>query len=358
MKNKNNKKWVAQEGEFQLGEIPNVYEKLPEGIYELQHNPKTGFYLKKIADDFTLPEKIYGVEDDLIYRMITTFKSVNKNFGALFQGLKGTGKTIVAKQVCNQLKIPVILVNSAFNDMGTFINSIQQDIVMFFDEFEKVYEFYSYRDEDEAEDPGSKKNVSNLLTLMDGVFTSEYKRLFLLTTNKSSLPDAMLSRPSRIRYIKEFTDLTYESIMEILNDSVDNKDLIPGLVKILMKLDIITIDIVKSVAEEANIYNTDDPGFFSIFNIKPKTVYYDVYISNDKGGEEEMIDERMQMPFDQYRKNSSIYISDFHFIIKEINADMKYIRAVKTNDVKDKNIYKLSFKVHSRTHPSMMEVVM
>lgn len=366
MKNKNNKKWVSQEDQFSFGETPNIYEKLPAGIYELQHNPKTGFYLKKVADDFTLPDKIYGVENDLIHRMLKTFKSINKNFGALFQGLKGTGKTIVAKQVCNELKIPVILVNSAFNDMGTFINSIEQDIVMFFDEFEKVYEFYSYAENDgenEIENnPGAKKNVSNLLTLMDGVFTSSYKRLFLLTTNKSDLPDAMLSRPSRIRYIKEFTDLPFESIMEILSDSVDNKLLIPGLVKILMKLDIITIDIVKSVAEEANIYNTDDPGFFSIFNIKSKNIYYDVYISNDEDsvdGKQEMIDEKLRMPFEQYRKNSSLYINDSHFVIKEVNADMKYFKVKKiTNEKDNKKIYKLSFKVHSRIHPSMMEMVL
>lgn len=349
------KQWVSQNGEYNLGEIPAVHDLLPVGIYELNINPKTGFYLSKISDKFVLPEKIYGIEKDFIKRIITTYNSIDKNFGVLLQGLKGTGKTVVAKEVCNQLNLPVILVNSAFGDMGNFLNSIEQNVIILFDEFEKVYDFYASSDEDDFDDGSSgkaqvKKSISNLLTLMDGVFTSKYKRLFLLTTNKDSLPDPMLSRPSRIRYIKEFTDLNYESIMEILNDSVENKKLIPGLSKILSGLDVITVDIVKSLAEEANIYNTDEPGFYSIFNAKLKKNYYDVYIED----EDEPIETRFQINFSHYRKNASIYIGEYYFIIKSVHADEKYFTVIDGHvPVKEAKKKKLSFKPHKYIHKSM-----
>lgn len=352
------KKWIKQGMDFFFDDIPKVSNTLPIGVYELNHNPKTGFYLTRTSDDFLLPEKVYAVESDLIKRMITTFKAVDKNFGVLLQGLKGTGKTVTAKIVCNELKIPVILVNKAYANMGTFINSIDQDIVMFFDEFEKVYEFYSYHDDDESdlegEGGGKKPSVSGLLTLMDGVFTSEKKRLFLLTTNKKYLPDPMLSRPSRIRYIKEFTDLGYEHIMEILNDSVTNKKLIPGLIKILSELEIITVDIVKAVAEEANIYDTDEPDFFNIFNIKTKNTYYDVFLNDD----DIPVEERMDMDLPKWRRGKSLSLGGNYYRIEKtfLDAEPKYFE-VKNTGKKDAKTEKITFKVHKVRHANLEMVL-
>lgn len=352
----NKKKWVNEGSEFYFSDIPKVSGSLPTGVYELNFDIRKGFYLVKTSDDFELPEKVYGVEKDLIDRMINTYKAVNKNFGVLLQGLKGTGKTITAKIVCNRLKLPVILVNKAYRDIGTFINSVDQDLVLFFDEFEKVYEFSSYIDDNDEEqdvENNKKPNVSSLLTLMDGVFTSEHKRLFLMTTNKKYLPDPMLSRPSRIRYIKEFTDLSYDSIMEILNDSVKNKELIPGLVTILSELEIITIDIVKAVAEEANIYNTADPEFFSIFNIKTKDVYYDIFLDDNKTPEEE----RMDLDPSKYKKNRTLSVGGVYYMVQKVyvDKDEKCVDVLK-QDRKgqwEEKSHKLTFKVHKVLHTSM-----
>ena len=270
------KQWINSNGKYYFNDIPIVTNELPKGIYEINFDAfSKQFFLDYISENFELPEKLYGIEKGLVERIITTYNRLDKNFGVLLKGLKGTGKTIIAKEVSNKLELPVILINKSFSDMGQFINSIPQDVILFFDEFEKTYEL-NYYDEDEENSDG-KKGINHLLTLMDGVFTSKNKRLFLLTTNKVYLPDAMISRPSRIRYIKEFGDLEYESIVEILEDSVDDKKLIPSLVDILKDLEYITVDIVKSIAEEANIYGIVTKEFFEIFNVSREVNKTDLF---------------------------------------------------------------------------------
>ncbi len=353
----NKKKWINEGSEFYFNDIPKVSNALPVGVYELNFDIRKGFFLIKTSDDFQMPEKVYGVETDLIDRIIKTYKAVDKNFGVLLQGLKGTGKTVTAKMVSNLLKIPVILVNKAYRDIGTFVNSVDQDLILFFDEFEKVYEFSSFvNDDGDQEDieNKSKPNVSSLLTLMDGVFTSDHKRLFLMTTNKEYLPDPMLSRPSRIRYIKKFGDLSYENIMEVLNDSVKNKELIPGLIKILSELEIITIDIVKAVAEESNIYNTADPAFFEIFNIKSKTVHYDIFLDEEKTP----LEERYDIDPSKWKRGRTLGFGQHYFRITKVvlNGDEKYFEVLKqvpsTGKFSEKT-HKLTFKVHKHTHKNI-----
>jgi hypothetical protein len=305
------KHWVDFGGNFSFGEIPDVHKALPSLVYELEFNAESKqFFLRKVSDTFGMPEKVYGLEDSLIERVLTTFNRLNKNFGVLLKGLKGTGKTIAAKVICNKINLPVILVTKPWPNIGNFINSIDQNIVLFFDEFEKVYEYSSYVSDDEFEEGSGKspkQNVNSLLTLMDGVFTSKYKRLFLLTTNKDYLPDPMVARPSRIRYVKDFSDLNYEGIMEILNDTVINKKHIPELAKLLKGLEIITVDIVKSVAEESNIYDTADPDHFSIFNVKKQERKWDIYEIDDERKETLIYSDETAYP-DQFRKGQGIYV--------------------------------------------------
>lgn len=270
--------WVSFLGQYKFKNIPGLSPTLPKGVYELNFDNFEGcFFLQKISDEFQLPERVYGMEIPLIERVERTFKGFDKNFGLLLRGEKGTGKTVTAKMIANQLGLPVILINSPWKNLGPFINTISQDIILFFDEFEKIFNVNRYADDDEDGDNLTSKNISNLLTLMDGVFTSAHKRLFLLTTNSDYLPETLTSRPSRIRYVKEFKDLSREDIILILNDIVKDKALIPGLAEVLSDLQLVSIDIVKSVAEEANLYGRCDKEFFELFNLQKIKHYITIY---------------------------------------------------------------------------------
>ncbi len=353
------KHWITQGNSFYFQEIPSVSTVLPIGIYQLQWGDIPGFYLDKVSSDFQLPKKLYGFDDEFIKRVIMSFNKLNKNFGVLLKGLKGTGKTIVAKQISARLNLPVILITKPYSDFGSFLNTIDQDVILLFDEFEKIYEFFGDDSEDDegniTEKGATKKNVSNLLTLMDGVFTSKYKRLFLLTTNKEWLPDAMVARPSRIRYVKDFSDLSAAGISEILNDSVINKELIPGLIELLKTQEIITVDIVKAIAEEANIYETSDHSLFSIMNLKKIDTYYDVFELNGK--KEVLLEPALKFDFNSKEVRNYISIGGCSGYIKEIDREMKTI-TIPWTDGKEKTVKTFVFKTCVKLHQNMSDFVL
>lgn len=292
--------WINRDNVYTYGHVPQITEKLPAGVYELDFGgmPVPQFMLNRMGNNFGLPEKIYSLEQELIDRILKTYRGLDKNFGVVLKGLKGTGKTIVGKILCNTLDLPVILVTKPFPNLAGFVSSIQQDVILFFDEFEKIYDLYRYRNDDDEDTGQGKASISNLLMLMDGAFTCPYKRLFIMTTNKDTLPDAMLSRPTRIRYIREFQDLDVNAIREILNDTVKNKALIPALVEYLKTLEIITVDIVKALAEEANLYDTADPEFFKIFNVKKSDVRYSMYRIDPETNTRTFVATNLELSFD------------------------------------------------------------
>ncbi len=240
--------------------VNSQIDELPVGVYEMQSHPKIGLYLTKVYDGFTFPYKVYGVETKFIDWIVKTWNEKNTNLGLLLNGIKGTGKTVTAEIICNKLNLPVILVNQPFN-IGSFVNSIDQEVILFFDEYEKVFDKKSLEGEDEGEssNPG-------ILTLMDGVLSSEHRKMFILTTNEPRVNENMIGRPSRIRYIKTFGNLQVETILEIVNDKLKYPEFKDKIVDFVSKLEIITIDIVKSIVEEVNIHQVDPIEFKDFFN--------------------------------------------------------------------------------------------
>src|SRR5690606_9678356 len=118
-------------------------DNLPVAVYKLHFNELLNeLFLSKNSDKFELPEKVYGFESKFVERLIKTYKETSNNLGVLLNGLKGTGKTVTGKVFCNNINLPIIIVDAKYDILPSFINSIQQDIVLFFDEYEKVYDDY------------------------------------------------------------------------------------------------------------------------------------------------------------------------------------------------------------------------
>ena len=59
---------------------------------------------------------------------------------------------------------------------------------------------------------------------MDGVFSSNCRRVFLLTTNNLHINENLLSRPSRIRYIREFGNLEEHVVRAYLKDNLKDQE--------------------------------------------------------------------------------------------------------------------------------------
>ena len=237
--------WLQDGNVFSQGSATTVShpEGLPKGIYEVKVS-MTGFYLSKIAESFTFDYKLYGLNQKFIDYVLKTYKNTTGNLGVLLDGIKGTGKTVTAKELCNHLQLPVILVQSMGDSNDKLIKylstTINFDCIFFFDEYEKEF-----------------KNSSDVLSFMDGTYNSIYRKIFLLTTNELNVDPNLLGRPSRIRYKKSFSNLSEEVTREILNDILEDKTAIEKVIELTHSMNIITIDLIKAIATEINIHGVE-----------------------------------------------------------------------------------------------------
>lgn len=238
--------WVQTGINFNRIQGPIIsYNEIPVGVYKISMS-KQGFYLEYVMSEFVFDYKIYGLQEDFINHIIKTYNEAQTgNLGILLNGTKGTGKTVAAKMIANRLHLPVIIVQNMGQEMNLQMmnylsTEINFDCVFFFDEYEKTF------DKD-----------TTILSFMDGVYNSESRKVFLLTTNTLSIDRNLIGRPSRILYLKKFGNLEIEAASEFLDDTLNNKEYKQEVLEFINLLSISTIDILKSVVKEINIHGIE-----------------------------------------------------------------------------------------------------
>ena len=262
-------KWINDGGI--LYPIPGYASLLTSpgnGIFRIYENPQTKrLGLEKIDDTFRFDFKIYDLDcEGIMSKIIKTwtsdlFRESNKNLGVIFNGIKGTGKTIAAKQLCNRIGLPVIVISKPVDGMLEFIQSLHFESIILIDEAEKTF-----REEQEV-----------LLKMIDGVY-NDMRKLYILTTNKLSIEENLLGRPGRIRYIKEFSNLSAKAVNDVIDDNLNDISLKDDVLKVVDSLEISTIDILKAIIDECNIMGSVPSD--STLNI-PKAKYKIQIISFD-----------------------------------------------------------------------------
>lgn len=320
---KNN--WIYSGNNYRLEEVSQQVPKLPVSVYKIKLDQYENMYLQQIDNRFPLPEKIYDVERGFIDRVKKSWKYTDSNMGILLNGVKGTGKSICAEMIANEMNLPVIIIGFNHKNLLSFLNDIQQDFIVFIDEYDKVFERYS----------------NSLLPIMDGVLKSDHKIMFLLTSNEISLERNMLQRPSRVRYIKTFADLTLPVIMEVVEDMLEHKELYDETVKFISELPIITMDLVKSIVGEVNIHHESPVAFEDVFNISDmNSQKMNVY--QLKNGEKQLIHENTGVspigPYTQFNQGHDLEAGHSYLgtIVEVLSENEVLVRSYE-NDPNDSN---------------------
>lgn len=225
------------------GDSLKVYNQIPIATYVVRFTKLQGFFLEQ-RDNLVVAEKAYGVHDAKAHKIIDSFSAFDRNLGVLLSGDKGIGKSMFARTLsvlALEKGIPIILVDTAYTGISDYLSSIKQEVMVLFDEFDKVF---AKKDDDDAQ--------ASLLTLFDG--TDNGKKLFVITCNDiHKINDFIVNRPGRFHYHIRFAYPTPEEIEVYMKDHLDEQYYgeIRPVVEFSIRTDL-NYDCLRSIAFEIN----------------------------------------------------------------------------------------------------------
>jgi len=171
--------------------VGSDYDLSSKQLYTLKYNSWTGESYFEEDGELNLNFKIYNSDEDISFmeRVINYHKKSDKlSTGVMLAGLKGTGKTVMAKQIARKSGLPVIVVDPDYpaSKIADFFTKFDTEVCVMFDEIDKNW------------------NSNNLLGFLDGVQKTA-KKLVLFTCNDMNKTSEFLKdRCSRIRYRRIF----------------------------------------------------------------------------------------------------------------------------------------------------------
>ena len=258
-----------------------------------------GSFLSKTSN-FTLPTPLYDSDQKIRQMVLKSNAASTSGIGVLLTGEKGTGKTICAKRICQEANLPVIIINDRLpigSSFKSFIMGLQQDAIIFIDEFEKLFKTYDDKD---------FLSQSDFLSLLDGIKT-DVKLLFIFTSN-SEVNQYFMNRPSRIKYVKNYKgiddSLANTIIDEVLEDKAFKEDLLSNI-----SMNEMTIDILISIIKEINLHKIPYSEFADIFNYQIVEQDYHAYL------EYENTVYPMGILTVTNRNNQYVYVEDLDYAI-------------------------------------------
>ena len=224
------------------------YELEPGKVYTLDVDKWSDEISFKLAPDFSMPEKVYETKEDLMFinRVLNYYnKSKDGTTGVMLSGLKGSGKTITAKNIALRSNLPIILIDKGFRPsflIKLFNHMSNIEACFMFDEIDKLGEDY---DDD------------YLLKILDGANSSGKKLVLCTCNNPEDVSEYLKDRCSRIRYWREFGELSASMIQNILEDKLNDKKEVKSLTDFIIEnFAVISFDNISSFADEVNEYPT------------------------------------------------------------------------------------------------------
>lgn len=189
---------------FNSGESISV---LPIGVYVPDKDAFGNIFLKKIEDfnSIDLGGRSNSIKDFLTSHYLLT----EGNFGCIFEGISGMGKTVTIRNICKELNLPVIFIQDDLTgkELNEIVSNINSDCILFFDEFEKIY---------------TDTDVSNsLLSFFDGINTKNRVINLVSFNQRSKLSNYFFGRPGRFLFNFRFFHLSTDDAMAFIESRLE-----------------------------------------------------------------------------------------------------------------------------------------
>ena len=200
---------VTSQGNIFLihSDLMQTHEKIPSQVYYVRCEENRGFFLLQRSELEIKENKIYGVHMKKCKKVLDSFEKFERHLGVILSGDKGIGKSLFARllsYVSIKNGYPVLIIDRPYGGLGDFLESIEQECIVLFDEFDKTF---------------GLEGQNDMLSMFDGM--SAGKKLFVITCNDlSRLSEFMVNRPGRFHYHLRFEYPGAMEVREYLEDKL------------------------------------------------------------------------------------------------------------------------------------------
>lgn len=223
-----------------------TYDKLPAQSYVVRFDKRRGYFLEKYVDIEINEEKVYGIHAEKVEKVLSSFDKFDRSMGVILSGDKGIGKSLFAKMLSAEgmsRGLPLIVVDKYTPDIASYLETIEQEVIVLFDEFDKTFGEVKSVD-------GEASPQTALLGLFDGI--SGGKKLFVVTCNElRKLNEYLINRPGRFHYHLRFDYPSADQIREYMMDKIpeDRYDEIEDVVSFSTRVNL-NYDCLRAIAFE------------------------------------------------------------------------------------------------------------
>lgn len=162
--------------------------------------------------------------------------------------------------------VPHDIISATVSD---FIDSIDTECVVFFDEFDKATKrCINARSDDDITSEVTQASDS-LLSLFDGI--SPHKKLYILTANDiERVNRQLINRPGRVYYRFDFTGLDEAAIRSYCDENLKDHTQVKDIITIASTVYQFSFDMLQALVEECNSFNIEPKEACKVLNIAPE----------------------------------------------------------------------------------------